>query len=123
MHFIRKQIHVESSPLLVDLIEKTIQFWITADRKVLEPYVSEEILEELKLIDDHLKELQLLFKGLLNDLTTEQILLTPIDVLVNKVESFPVSEIVKNKAMLTIRLYQLLHAKYKTEVIEVESFF
>lgn len=122
MHFIRKQIHVESSPLLVDLIEKTIQFWITADRKVLEPYVSEEILEELKLIDDHLKELQLLFKGLLNDLTTEQILLTPIDVLVNKVESFPVSEIVKNKAMLTIRLYQLLHAKYKTEVIEVESF-
>lgn len=122
MHFIRKQIHVESSPLLVDLIEKTIQFWITADRKVLEPYVSEEILEELKLIDDHLKELQLLFKGLLNDLTTEQILLTPIDVLVNKVESIPVSEIVKNKAMLTIRLYQLLHAKYKTEVIEVESF-
>ncbi|WP_353685460.1 PEP/pyruvate-binding domain-containing protein [Thermodesulfovibrio sp. 3462-1] len=122
MHFIRKQIHVESSPLLLELLEKTIQFWITADRKILTPYVSEEILKDLNLIEEHLKELQYLFKKLVQDSTLERILFTQLNMLVSKVESFPVSKTVKNKAILTIRLYQLLHAKYKTELVEIESF-
>ncbi|WP_460180982.1 PEP/pyruvate-binding domain-containing protein [Thermodesulfovibrio sp. TK110] len=122
MHFIRKQIHVESSPILLDLVEKTIQFWITGDRKILEPYLSEEILKDFDLIEQHLKELQYLFQRLLQDSSLVRVLATPLDVLVSKVESFPGSEIVKNKAMLTIRLYQLLHAKYKTEIVEIESF-
>jgi len=122
MHFIRKQIHVESSPLLVELLEKTIQFWVTGDREIFEKYIPEEILKELDLIDEHLKELKYLFQRLLQNYSIERILSTPIDSIVTKIESYPVSDTVKTKAVLTIRLYQLLYAKYRTECFEVESF-
>jgi len=63
VHFIRKQIHVESSPLIIDLIKKTVEFWITADRKVLEKYVPDEVLKDLDLVNEHLKELGYIFKN------------------------------------------------------------
>ncbi|ACI20473.1 PEP/pyruvate-binding domain-containing protein [Thermodesulfovibrio yellowstonii] len=125
MHFIRKQIHVESSPLLVDVMEKIIEFWITGERKILVDYIPEEVLRELDFIDEHFKELQHLFERLLNSKefgSIEKILSTSIDVIVNKIESYPVTDIIKTKAVLAIRLYQLLYAKYKTDCKEVESF-
>ncbi|MEN2994683.1 MAG: PEP/pyruvate-binding domain-containing protein [Thermodesulfovibrio sp.] len=125
MHFIRKQIHVESSPLLIDLLEKIIEFWITGEKKILEEYVPEEVLKDLDSIESHLKELQYLFETLLSlkDFNLlEKILFAPIDVIANKIESFNVSDTIKTKAILTIRLYQLLYAKYRTDCKEVESF-
>lgn len=125
MHFIRKQIHVESSPLLVDLMEKIVEFLITDERKVLEGYVPKEVLNEIDCIEEHYRELNFLFKSLFDSEEfgcIDKILSTSIDVIVNKTESYPVSDIVKTKAVLIIRLYQLLYAKYKTDCKEVESF-
>lgn len=125
MHFIRKQIHVESSPILVDLVYKTIQYWITGDKKILDKCVPEEVLKDLDLIEDHLHELQDLFQRLLSSeefSSIEKILSTSVDTIAGKIQSYPVRDLVKTKAILTIRLYQLLYAKYNTDCKEIEGF-
>lgn len=125
MHFIRKQIHVESSSFLVDLVKKVIEFWITGERKVLEDCIPEEVLKEIDFTDEHYRELHYLFERLLSSEEfgcIEKILSTSIDAISPKIKSYPVSDIIKTKAILTIRLYQLLYAKYKTDCKEIESF-
>ncbi|MCS7215866.1 MAG: PEP-utilizing enzyme, partial [Thermodesulfovibrio sp.] len=125
IHFIRKQIHVESSPVLLDLLEKTVEFWITGDKNLLKEFIPEEVLKELDAIEEHLKELQYFFEKLLNlkELDSlRKILSTQLDLLANKIESFKVSDLVKTKAILTIGLYQLLYAKYKTDCKDIENF-
>ncbi len=123
VHFIRKQIHVESSPLIIDLIKKTVEFWITADRKVLEKYVPDEVLKDLDLVNEHLKELGYIFKKLSDSEkfgSVETVLSTPMDTIMNEINLIPVSDTAKTKAILTAKLYQLLYAKYKTDCTEVE---
>lgn len=122
MHFIRKQIHVENSPVVIDLLEKTIKFWITADRTPLEEYMPEEVLKELDSVKEHFQELRDLFENLLESYPIEAILSMPVDALANKISLFNVSEVVKTKAILAVRLYQLLYAKYRIDCRELESF-
>ncbi len=125
MHFIRKQIHVENSPVVIDLLEKAIKFWITGDRALLEEYVPEEVLKELNSAKEHYDELNYLFKNLLESEkfgSIQAILSVPIDTLANKISLLNVSETVKTKAILTVRLYQLLYAKYRIDCRELETF-
>ncbi len=56
IHFLRKQSHVESSNLIVDFIRAIFVFWLTLDKKVLQPFLPEEVYSEVplegKFIDD-----------------------------------------------------------------------
>lgn len=123
MHFIRKQIHVESSPVLIDLVKETINFWITGDISSVKNYISDEIVEDIDKIQEHISELGKIFRSLLSNIdSVEKFLSMPIDAIAGKVNSLPFTEISKNKAILTIRLYQLLHAKYNVDYYELENF-
>jgi pyruvate,orthophosphate dikinase len=56
IHFLRKQSHVESSNLIVDFIEAIFMFWKSRDKSVLEAFLPEEVLSEVRsrgvFIDD-----------------------------------------------------------------------
>lgn len=123
MHFIRKQIHVESSPLLLDLLKETVKFWLTKDPGGLKEFLSEEIISELSTVKHHIEELGKVFEKLSEDFESfDELISTSVDIILSKVSKLNISEDVKTKALLTIRLYQLLYAKYRIDYIELESF-
>ncbi len=47
IHFIRKQVHVESSSRTVLLIQKVMEYWMTGDKNLLEGMVPKEVYENL----------------------------------------------------------------------------
>lgn len=123
IHFIRKLVHVESSPIIIDLLRETIDFWIDGDITELKRYVPPEILDTLSLDGDHYKEMGELFTRLIEDFgSIDRLLMSPLDVLTTKINSLSFPSTAKTKALLTIRLYQLLYSKYKIDYFELEHF-
>ncbi|HOS39217.1 MAG TPA: PEP/pyruvate-binding domain-containing protein [Spirochaetota bacterium] len=47
IHFIRKQVHVESSSRTVHLVQRVMEFWMTGDRSLLSGLVPDEVYREL----------------------------------------------------------------------------
>ena len=47
IHFLRKQSHVESSNLIIDFMEATLNFWATRDKDPLKPFIPPAIYEEI----------------------------------------------------------------------------
>jgi pyruvate, orthophosphate dikinase len=45
IHFLRKQSHVESSNRILNLMEAAVQFWVTADKASLLPYLPPDIYD------------------------------------------------------------------------------
>ncbi len=47
IHFLRKQVHVESSSQTVVLIQRIMEYWLTGDRRLLDRMVPDEVYENL----------------------------------------------------------------------------
>ena len=123
IHFIRKQIHVESSPLIIDLLKETINFWMTAEKSKLKKYFPQEILDNLDTEKEHFMELGELFKKLIKDFNSlDELLFTPIDTVATRINSYQLSKDIKTKGILTIRLFQILYSKYNIDYCELENF-
>jgi pyruvate,orthophosphate dikinase len=48
MHFLRKQVHAESSNRMVPFSREVLRYWLTLDPSGLEPYVSANTLEAVR---------------------------------------------------------------------------
>ncbi|MEJ5226802.1 PEP/pyruvate-binding domain-containing protein [Thermodesulfovibrio sp.] len=123
IHFIRKQVHVESSPLILDLLKETVRFWINGSNNELKKYAPMEIFEALNLEKEHFREMGDLFKGLMEEAEDiDSLLRSSMDSITVKLNSLNISKEYKTKALLTIRLYQLLYSKYKIDYCELEKY-
>lgn len=123
IHFIRKQVHVESSPLIIDLLKETINFWITGDKSKLKKYFPQELLDELENEKEHFIVLGELFKRLTEDFSSlSELLFTPIDTVATKINFYQFPQVIKTKGILTIRLFQILYSKYNIDYCELEHF-
>jgi hypothetical protein len=47
VHFVRKQVHVESSSRTVYLIQRIMEFWMTGDKSILKDLVPDEVFDNL----------------------------------------------------------------------------
>ncbi len=117
IHFLRKLCHVESSSLIVDLIEETITFFLSKDRRPLERFLPEDLYNRIEAAGPLFDELNKIFTYLL---TTDKI--RRVTDLLNLKEKeihgltadiHDVSEGEKKRAHLAIRFYQLLDRKYR----------
>jgi pyruvate,orthophosphate dikinase len=116
IHFLRKQSHVESSNLIVDFILAIFEFWRTRDKELLEPYLPEEILNQVdthgEFIDDLNKLCRRVFS--LPHISRPEEMLTWDD---HQREQFlaglqDLSPIEKSRFSLLVDMYKLLHQKY-----------
>ncbi len=123
IHFIRKQVHVESSPLLLDLLKETINFWITGNFSELKKYAPSDIIEALQYEKEHFSEMGRLFQELIKDFDSlENLLMSQIDSVNTKLNQYNFPYEHRIKAVLAIRLYQLLYRKYRIDYCELENF-
>jgi pyruvate,orthophosphate dikinase len=116
LHFLRKQCHVESSSRLVGFCEALFQYWASGKKELLESYLPSEVYGRLGEETSHRDEMALVFAplaergegfpgGLLSRSEEET------EALVRSVGDVP--DDLREKAVLSIRLYQLLDQKYR----------
>lgn len=127
IHFLRKQSHVESNNLIVDFIEAILCFWYSGQKEGLAPYVSAEVLEQVRSSGPYVDYVQRCIRYLAEALNLEPFarhvdaLLSIQDEqlsrLLSEVNDVPLHE--KRRVELLIRMYQLETFKYKLGMQEI----
>ncbi len=117
IHFLRKYCHVESSSLIVDLIEEILTFFLTKDKRTLERFLPEDVYRRVQTSGPFVDDISIVFLSLFREREmhriTDLLNLQDKDVraLIQAVPGVPESE--KERGCLAVRLYQLLHQKYR----------
>ncbi len=125
IHFIRKQSHVESNPLLLDFIEQIIRFWRSGDSSLLQPFLPEEVLQQVAASGPYFDDIQKIFQFLFeeNKVVDEKELVV-LDIAHLETQLAKISQVSareKKRALLIIRFHQLLAQKYQLSVSEIGS--
>ncbi len=116
IHFLRKQSHVESSNLIVGFIQAIFEFWACKDKKLLTPYLPEEVLAQVKTEGPLIKEVHILAKRALEHQeieSIEDILLcdsAKCNAFLAEQSDISSSEI--KRFGLLVEMYKLLYQKY-----------
>ncbi len=123
IHFLRKLCHVESSSLIVDLIEDTITFFLTKDRRPLEKFLPAYVYDRIEVPGPFVDELNAIFTRIFTSdkvrRVTDLLNLTDEDIHELAAGIPDVSEGEKKRAYLAIKFYQLLDRKYRLSHLNV----
>ncbi len=125
VHFLRKQGHVEGSNRLVAFMESAVNFWLTKDKTLVQPYLPPEMYERVTESGEYVDGLHTIFSHFTKSgLTLPRDLLSAdqesIERLCREVED--VSDTDRRRAALAVAYYKLLHQKYTTGFVEIESY-
>jgi pyruvate, orthophosphate dikinase len=124
IHFLRKQSHVEGNNLIVTFIEAIITFWRTLDKTPLTNCVPEEIYRDIPASGPLVDEVHAIFLSIFQSPAIHNVkdLLdvteTEAQKLIQRVPN--VSEHERQRALLLIRFYQLVHEKYALSFKDIE---
>jgi pyruvate,orthophosphate dikinase len=117
IHFLRKYCHVESSSLIVDLVEETLTFFLTKDLGPLERFLPEDVCRQVSVAGPFIDDIGTIFNSIFKERkmqhVTDLLGLDEKDVhaLVQAVPGVPQGE--RERACLAVKLYQLLYRKYR----------
>ncbi|MBF0369166.1 MAG: phosphoenolpyruvate synthase [Magnetococcales bacterium] len=116
IHFLRKQCHVESTNLIVEMVRAILHYWRTGETRGLTPFLVESVLKEARgegpCFDDVHRVMVRLFEvaGIKQEETLLNTPLAEIEGWIMSQEEVPETE--RRRVFLLIRLYQLLNLKY-----------
>ncbi len=123
IHFLRKLCHVESSSLIVDLMQDAITFYLTKDKRPLERFLPGYVYDLIGTAGPFVDELHKIFTHLFAadkiQKVTDLLNLTKEDFQEMTVVMPDVSEGEKNRAYLAIRFFQLLDRKYRLSHLNI----
>ncbi len=125
IHFLRKQSHVESSNLIVDFIQAIFLFWKSGKKKLLRPFLPDEVYSEIEASGPFFDE-QHKLAGRISDrlrFTSMQDILNWND---QQRQEFldrqnDISEVERNRFNLLVKMYKLLYQKYNLGFQELRS--
>jgi len=126
VHFLRKQSHVESSNQIINLMEATLDFWRTGEKRALKPFVPLNIYMQIETeglyLDGVHKIISLIFEkygmNRISDLLKiEEGLITEI---VNDIKN--ISKVDQERVELAITFYRLIYQKYNLGHLELENY-
>jgi pyruvate,orthophosphate dikinase len=125
VHFLRKQSHVESSNQIIPFMEATFEFWKTQDKEGLAPFVPPSIFEQIDSRGPYVKGLHRLMQRLV-----KKGLRVPDDLLTLRLKELAsllgfvpgVSGADMERFHLAVEFYQLLHQKYRLDIVELENY-
>ena len=123
IHFLRKQAHVESSNRVVGFIESMIRFWLTLDKRHIEPYVPPSIFEQVDPDGRHVRDVHRIMAHLQQKgLNLPEDLLSRSEQDLKKILAnlSPVRDVELRRVSLAVQFYQLLHRKYSL-IMEPEA--
>ncbi|PID73156.1 MAG: pyruvate, phosphate dikinase [Desulfobacterales bacterium] len=117
VHFLRKQVHVEGSSRVVDFTGAVLRFWATGDKSHVENFVPPSIYEQLAVEGPYIDGVHRIFSSLrpaAGLAAPEELLLLSDKELESRTADIPdTREVDRERAVLGVRLYRLLHQKYR----------
>ena len=125
IHFLRKQSHVESNPLLLDFIRQIMRFYRTGDNALLRPFLPDEVFQQVSLSGPLFEEMQQIFQFLLEENNLRDVKDVPeldlaqVEMQLAKMPQISMKE--KKRALLLLHFHQLLAQKYELNVREIRS--
>ncbi len=113
-HFLRKQSHVESNPMLIPIVEEVGRFWATGDASGLAAYLPEEVGGDLDIDAERYRGLHHVFGSLTaGGASIEELFRMPVEDVAALVGGIgDVSDLDREKAVLLFRLRFELARKY-----------
>ncbi len=115
IHFLRKQAHAESNSRLVEFTRAVYTWWRTGDATHLDPFIPESLRRSLSPDDPWFQGAHDALSGLENTtgLTEKDLDELPVDAFAEGLQSVgSVDPVHRERALLLVRLYRLLKAKY-----------
>jgi pyruvate,orthophosphate dikinase len=115
-HFLRKQCHVESNPLLIRFTHEIARFWATGDREPLRPFVPAPLFDGLDLRNEEYAGLHEVFAKLVE--SDELDALFELDPAVVEARLRGMGEgraVDRDKAALLFKLRRLIGRKYEID--------
>jgi pyruvate,orthophosphate dikinase len=115
IHFLRKQAHVESNSTLVSFVENIFRYWSSGNKEDIRRFLPEEIYDQVESSGEIYEGMHKIFDLVLEKAHQDPRTLLQWDqaAIQRIVQKIPnVSESDKEKAVLVLRFYQLLHKKY-----------
>ena len=115
VYFLRKQSHVESNSLLVGFVEDIFRFWYSGDKRFIKEHLPQEVFDQVPNHGEYFEGLHrvfnVLFPKMHND--PEGFLNWDMQKTQREVQRIKgIGERDRERAVLIIRLYQLLYKKY-----------
>ena len=125
VHFLRKQSHVQSSPLTVDLMEGLFRFWLTRDKAPLAELIPERILGLAQSRGEQVDGLHALMKDLVRSGLIKEVpdllRLGQEDLQAWLKQTTKGRSLDRRRLALAHELYGLLHQKYHSDLIGLED--
>ena len=124
IHFLRKQSHVEGNNLIVHFIEAIIHFWRTLDKEPLKEFVPVEVYRDIPTSGPWVGDVHILFTHLFQTPAINHVkdLLdlreSEARAILDELVVIPERE--RQRALLMIRFYQLVHEKYALSFKDIE---
>ena len=125
IHFLRKQSHVESSNQILGFMQAALQFWMTKDKGVIQPYVPPYIFQQINpdgvYVDGvhkvmaHLGEKGLNLPDDLLSMNKER-----LETLLAEVQGVHDKDV--RRVALAVSFYKLLFQKYKLDFSEMDHY-
>ncbi len=118
LYFLRKQVHVNASNHNVRLIEQVMRAWVSKSTEPLRQFVPEEVLAKFdaSVLEEYSPAVSTLFQslGVLDDsgLHPERILTQRGEDLQDRLGMMDISDEVRSKIFLLVRIYQEVAKKY-----------
>jgi pyruvate,orthophosphate dikinase len=125
IHFLRKQSHVESSNQIIAFMEATLYFWATRDKKMLKQVVPPDVYERIDTHGPYIDGVHAIMGELKRKEIDLQTLLTlQEDQLRRMIDEMngEVTDDDRQRALLIIDFYKLLHQKYSVDYVELKSY-
>ncbi len=124
VHFLRKQVHVESSNRVIAFIEAVFAFWKTRDKRYVEPYIPPNIYEQIQSRGQFVDGMHRIFSELgKKGLTIPDHLLTltssEFKALLSDIPAEPEDA---ERAELAAIFYKLLYQKYNIDPSELRQY-
>ncbi len=124
VHFLRKQSHVEGNNLIVHFIEAIIGYWRTLDKAPLKDFVPPEVYRDIPSSGPWVGDVHVLFTHIFQSPTIHHVkdLLdlqeSDARAIIDELSVIPERE--RQRALLMIRFYQLVHEKYALSFKDIE---
>jgi len=113
IHFLRKQVHVESNSTQVRFTREIVRFWTTGDKSPLEVWLPPDVYQQVQAKGPTFDQVHRLFRALDRSLGFPDYLSQDYESLARQVdEQAGVATKEKTRAKLLLRLYKLLEQKY-----------
>jgi len=125
IHFLRKQSHVESSNRIIDLMNATLDFWRTADKRSLQPFVPPALYNQIETEGPYINGVHRIMADL-----DQMGIKEPVDLLavtenqlkdhLTKIDDVSAND--RERVCLARSLYKLLYQKYNLNFSEMANY-